>query len=93
MRNMIKSEKEAHARAQMKEIGRRYELVKAAVAAVRQIKGWSMEVPGQYWAVRFTALERLRECAKLTREQTFDWQNFKVKWDEKMTAAHKAKWG
>ena len=91
MREMTESEKEAHARAQMKEIDRIYELVKAAVAAVRQIKGWSMEVVGQYWAVRLTALENLRECATLIGEQTFDWQNFKVKWDEKMAAVHKAK--
>ena len=64
---MIKSEKEAHARAQMKEIDKRYELVKAAVAAVRQIKGWSMEVPGQYWAVRFTVGGSSRVCKTHSR--------------------------
>ena len=46
-----------------------------------------------FWALRMETLEHLRRSATPTREQTFDWQDFKEKWDDKMAAAHKAEWG
>jgi hypothetical protein len=88
--------------AQLAKIKKEQKVAAAVVMAMEAAKGYSLPMLGQgkkgggtqqHQKARFEVLDRLRQVAELSPEQTGQWTFFKTSWDDEMAAQHQANWG
>ena len=90
------------AQTKLKKARTEQEQAEAVVTAMLAAKGFSVSMLGQgrkkggtqqHQKNRFEVLDRVRQVAELSPEQTGHWKYFKTTWDEEMAEAHGEDWG
>ena len=88
--------------AQLAKITKEQKVVAAVVTAMEAAKGYSLPMLGQgkkgggtqqHQKARFEVLDRLRQVAEVSPEQTGQWTFFKTSWVHEMADLHQANWG
>jgi hypothetical protein len=90
------------AMAKLQKARKEQRAAEAVVTAMEAARGYSLTMLGQgkkkgglqqHQKARFEVLDRVRQVAELSPEQTGQWNYFKHTWDEEMAEAHGANLG
>ena len=106
--HMAQEKQKARVQRELQEATKRLKKIRAeqreaeaVVAAMEQMRVYSLEMLGQgkknggsqsHQKARFQVLTALRKAAELSPAQTSQWEFFKTQWDSRMAAAHGAEW-